>query len=129
MGKSSAVTRGVQVEVEARYLSEQSEPISQRWLFGYQVTISNVGEEVVQLVSREWVITNADGVVETVRGAGVVGHQPTLRPGEGFRYVSACPLNTPIGTMHGTYQMVTDAGENFDAVIAPFVLADPLAVN
>ena len=73
MGKSSATTRGVQVDIEARYLSEQSEPSSQRWLFGYQVTIRNVGEEVVQLVSREWVITNADGVVETVRGAGVVG--------------------------------------------------------
>lgn len=113
----------------SRYVAEQSEPADGRWLFAYQITIRNDSDEPLQLISRKWVITNANGVVEKIQGAGVVGHLPRLRPGEGFQYVSACPLNTAVGTMHGTYQMVTDTGEEFEAEIPMFVLADPIAVN
>jgi len=93
------------------------------------VRISNVGTETAQLVSRRWVITDADGDVETVEGPGVVGEQPTLAPGESFEYTSFCPLPTPIGSMHGTYQMVTAGGSAFDAEIAPFSLAVPAALS
>jgi len=110
-------------------VEEQSEPDSNRWLFAYRVTISNEGDQPVQLASRHWVITNANGVVQEVKGAGVVGQQPRMRPGEGFQYVSACPLDTAVGTMHGTYQMLTDQGEEFEAEIPLFVLADPQALN
>ncbi len=129
MTTSRAVTHSVQVDVAARFVPEQSTPEHNRWFFAYQVTISNLGERTVQLVSREWIITNAEGKVEVVRGAGVVGHQPTLRPNEGFQYVSGCPLDTAIGTMHGTFQMVADDGEQFEVEIAPFTLADPMSVN
>jgi ApaG protein len=83
----------------------------------------------VQLLSRHWIITDANGRVEEVRGAGVVGQQPRLRPGEAFEYTSGCPLPTPMGTMHGSYQMVNQRGERFDALIQPFTLAEPYAVN
>jgi len=95
----------------------------------YNIRISNVGSETAQLISREWVITNADGEVERVKGPGVVGEQPVLPPGGSFEYTSYCPLKTPVGAMQGTYQMVTAQGEQFDAVIAPFTLAVPNALN
>ncbi len=126
---ASAETRGVKIDVVTRYVSEQSEPDNQRWLFAYRITISNTGDEPVQLVSRHWIITNGNGIVQNVQGAGVVGQQPRMRPGEGFQYVSACPLDTAVGTMHGTYQMITDGGEEFDAEVPMFVLADPQALN
>ena len=126
---ASAETRGVKIDVVPRYVSEQSEPDNQRWLFAYRITISNTGDEPVQLVSRHWIITNGNGIVQNVQGAGVVGQQPRMRPGEGFQYVSACPLDTAVGTMHGTYQMITDGGEEFDAEVPMFVLADPQALN
>jgi ApaG protein len=88
-----------------------------------------VGEEAVQLISREWIITDQDGDVETVRGPGVVGEQPVLAPGQSFEYTSFCPLPTPIGSMHGAYQMVAASGQTFDAAIAPFSLAVPTALN
>lgn len=91
--------------------------------------ISNVGDETAQLVSREWIITDADGKTERVQGPGVVGEQPVLAPGQMFEYTSFCPLPTPVGTMHGSYQMVTNDGERFDAIIAPFALMAPHAVN
>ena len=119
----------MRIDVVTRYVNEQSEPDSNRWLFAYRITISNEGDQPVQLVSRHWLITNANGVVHEVRGAGVVGQQPRMRPGEGFQYVSACPLDTAVGTMQGTYQMLTDKGDEFDAEIPVFVLADPLALN
>jgi len=119
----------VKIDVVTRYVSEQSEPDNQRWLFAYRITISNTGDEPVQLVSRHWIITNGNGIVQNVQGAGVVGQQPRMRPGEGFQYVSACPLDTAVGTMHGTYQMITDGGEEFDAEVPMFVLADPQALN
>lgn len=127
--ETSAVTRGIHVGVMSQYVADQSQPGDGQWLFAYRITIRNDGEEPVQLVSRKWIITNAHGAVQNVEGAGVVGHQPRMRPGEGFQYVSACPLDTAVGTMHGFYQMVTDGGEHFDAEIPLFVLADPIAVN
>jgi ApaG protein len=129
MPRSEATTRGVRVAVESRYLPEQSAPERKAWLFAYQVTIANEGEHTVQLLTRHWVITDADGKVEEVRGPGVVGHQPILRPGESFSYTSGCPLRTEYGTMHGSYQLLSDDGEAFDAVIAPFGLSLPFAVN
>ena len=130
MSRSSvAITRDIRVEVEARFVPERSAPEDEEWFFAYAVRIDNLGEEVVQLLSRHWIITDANGGVDEVQGAGVIGEQPVLRPGESFAYASACPLRTPMGTMHGTYQMVTDSGEQFDAKVAPFTLCEPFAIN
>jgi len=126
---SDATTRGVRVQVRSTYLPERSSPADSHYFFTYRVRISNGGEEAVQLVSRHWVIADADGRVEEVRGPGVVGEQPVLEPGEAFEYTSFCPLPTPIGSMHGTYQMVTAGGSAFDAEIAAFSLAVPTALN
>ncbi len=120
---SSATTRGVRVEVESEYVAERSNPEMGTYFFAYHVRIINESDEAAQLVSRHWIITDANGHIEEVKGPGVVGEQPTLEPGEAFEYSSFCPLKTPMGTMHGTYQMVTDDGEEFDAEIAPFTLA------
>lgn len=128
-GSSEALTRGVRVRVRAEYLPEQSDPTHGQWFFVYHVIISNEGTEPVQLVSRHWIITDARGEVEQVRGPGVVGEQPRLSPRESFAYTSGCRLKASAGTMHGTYQMVTAGGERFDAQIAPFVLAEPFAFN
>jgi ApaG protein len=129
MFSSEVTTRGIQVAVRSRYVPERSEPAHGHWFFAYTVSVSNRGTETAQLVSRHWVITDADGHVEEVRGPGVVGEQPVLEPGGSFEYTSACPLPTAFGTMHGSYQMVTRGGETFDAEIAPFTLAEPRAVN
>lgn len=126
---SEAITRGVKVTVRPDYLEHQSDPKNGVWMFAYHVTITNQGVETVQLVSRHWIITDATGRVEEVRGPGVVGEQPVLEPGKAFAYSSGCPLPTPMGTMHGAYQMVTRKGERFDAEIAPFTLAEPYSVN
>jgi ApaG protein len=126
---SDTTTRGVRVEVESAYVPERSSPRDAQYFFAYRIRISNAGEETVQLVSRHWVITDGDGRVEHVRGPGVVGEQPVLEPGESFEYTSFCPLPTAIGSMHGTYQMVTAGGSAFDAEIAPFSLAVPAALN
>ena len=98
-------------------------------MFAYRIRISNEGTETAQLISRHWIITDADGHVEQVQGPGVVGEQPLLGPGSSFEYTSFCPLRTSVGTMHGTYQMVKTNGDGFDAVIAPFTLATPNALN
>jgi ApaG protein len=126
---SEATTRGVRVEVRSAYLPGRSSPAESQYFFAYRIRITNAGEETVQLVSRHWVITDGDGRVEHVRGPGVVGEQPVLEPGEAFEYTSFCPLPTPVGSMHGTYQMVTAGGAAFDAEIAPFSLAVPTALN
>ena len=129
MPESSATTHGIRVDVVSSFAAEQSAPEEGHWFFLYQLTILNRSERTVQLVSREWRITNADGRTEHVRGPGVVGQQPVLRPSEGFQYVSGCPLDTPVGTMAGAYQMVDEDGEPFDVEIAAFALADPMALN
>jgi ApaG protein len=126
---SDTTTRGIRVQVKSAYLPERSSPREASYLFMYNIRISNVGSETTQLISREWVITNADGEVERVKGPGVVGEQPVLPPGGSFEYTSYCPLKTPVGAMQGTYQMVTAEGEQFEAVIAPFTLAVPNALN
>jgi ApaG protein len=126
---SDTTTRGVRIQVKSAYLPDRSSPEEGRYFFAYRIRISNVGEETVQLISREWIITDSDGDVETVRGPGVVGEQPVLDPGQSFEYTSFCPLGTPIGSMHGSYQMVAAGGATFDATIAPFSLAVPSALN
>lgn len=127
---SETVTKGIRVTVKPRYVPEQSEPSKSHYLFAYHVTIANESEITVQLVSRHWVITDGEGKVEEVRGPGVVGYQPVLKPGEQFQYTSGCPLTSPVGTMHGSYQMVIpDDGGQFDAQIKPFRLAVPGVLN
>jgi ApaG protein len=126
---SDTVTRGVRVRVKSVYVPERSSPPQGHYFFAYHVRISNEGEETAQLVSRHWIITDGNGHEEQVRGPGVVGEQPILAPGEAFEYTSFCPLKTPIGSMHGSYQMVTEGGDQFDATIAPFSLAVPTALN
>lgn len=129
MFTSEAVTRGVRVRVESRYDPERSDPSRNQWFFLYSITIANEGTASVQLMTRHWIITDGTGKVEEVRGPGVVGKQPILKPGESFEYTSGCPLNTAFGVMEGTYQMVTDDGELFDAKIAPFTLSEPYTVH
>jgi len=129
MCTSKAQTRGVVVQVESTYVPERSQPLQQRWFFSYRIRIANQGDVVVQLISRHWIITDANGDVEEVVGPGVVGEQPLLRPGESFEYTSFCPLPTPFGTMRGSYRMTTEDGETFDAEIAPFELSEPLPAN
>lgn len=129
MYDSEATTRGVAVTVQASYVAERSQPLEGRWFFAYRIRIHNRGQVPVQLVSRHWVITDAHGNVEEVRGPGVVGEQPLLAPSESFEYTSFCPLETPFGTMEGSYEMVTEDGERFWAKIGQFTLSQPLAVN
>jgi ApaG protein len=121
----SATTRSVRVEVEPFYVAEQSDPSKERWVFGYRVRIENRGEEAVQLLTRHWRITDGNGRVLEVRGDGVVGEQPRLGPGEAFQYTSGTPVSTPSAIMVGSYQMVTDHGEQFDASIPAFSLDAP----
>lgn len=129
MFHSEATTNGIRVRVHSRYIPERSDPERDEWFFIYTVEIANLGTAPTQLISRHWIITDADGKVQEVRGPGVVGEQPRLEAGQSFTYTSACPLNTQFGTMHGSYQMVTDAGDRFDAQIAPFSLGEPNAIN
>ena len=117
----------IAVGVETAYISEQSDPTQARFVFAYTVTISNYGNAPARLVNRHWVITDANGKVQEVRGPGVVGEQPYLKPGEKFRYTSGTVIETPIGSMEGDYEMVDDEGDHFLAAIAPFSLAGPQA--
>jgi ApaG protein len=126
---SEALTRGVRIKVQSEYSADQSAPSKNQWFFLYTVTISNEGPETVQLLTRHWIITDGTGHIEEVRGPGVVGKQPTIKPGESFEYTSGCPLSTPFGVMEGAYQMVTQNGERFDAKIAPFTLSEPYTVH
>jgi ApaG protein len=115
----------IRVEVSTSYLDEQSSPSEQRYVFSYTITIRNEGQRSAKLLTRHWIITDSNGRVKEVRGEGVVGEQPHLEPGQGFRYSSGAVLETPVGTMEGSYQMVDADGEHFDAPIAPFRLAIP----
>jgi ApaG protein len=126
---STALTDGIRVTVRSAYIADQSAPLSSRYVFSYTVRISNEGAEPAKLMTRHWVITDGAGKVEEVRGPGVVGRQPALRPGEQFEYTSGCVLATPRGEMHGTYQMHRPDGRSFDATIAPFLLALPHSLN
>ena len=115
----------IRVDVETSYLDEQSDPREQRYVFAYTITIRNEGEVPAKLLTRHWIITDANGRVQEVRGDGVVGEQPYLKPGQGFRYSSGVVLETPVGTMQGSYQMIADDGAQFDAPIPAFRLAKP----
>ncbi len=112
------------VEVQPEYLPGQSAPEQGVFSFSYTITITNTGEVAAQLISRHWIITDAAGQVQEVKGLGVVGHQPLLQPGQSFQYTSGCRLRTPTGTMQGSYFCVAEDGERFDAPIAPFLLDD-----
>ena len=126
---SEACSHGIRVQVRSEYVPERSNPDRGHYYFAYRIRIRNEGEARVQLLSRHWVITDAHGHIEEVRGPGVVGEQPSLEPGQSFEYSSACPLGTPFGSMRGSYQMIDDNGGRFDAEIAPFQLAEPYAIN
>lgn len=126
---SAAVTEGIKVTVSSQYVPHQSVPQSKRYVFAYTVRIENSGALTAQLKSRHWVITDGNGKIEEVRGPGVVGQQPMLRPGEHFEYTSGCVLETPRGTMEGSYQMRCPDGRLFDAKIAAFDLVLPYSLN
>lgn len=128
MNESEAVTKGIRVHVTSHYSAEHSQP-QNLWFFLYTVKISNESADTVQLISRHWIITNAENQVEEVQGPGVIGKQPVLAPGESFEYTSGCPLTTPFGMMKGTYQMVTADGDNFEIEVASFALTEPYTVH
>ena len=117
------------VSVRPQYLDAHSNPQERHYVFAYTVTIRNTGQHAAQLMSRHWIITDANNDVEEVKGDGVVGEQPHLAPGESFQYTSGCPLPTPIGSMRGSYQCVADDGTRFEAPIPEFVLAMPAALH
>lgn len=130
---SDAITENIRVEVLSQYVPASSKPQESEWVFQYTVRITNQGTESARLVSRHWFITDAEGNVREVQGSGVVGEQPLLAPGQSFQYSSWCPLATPMGLMHGTYQMVSQATggrtRQFDVQIAPFGLRARYTVN
>lgn len=117
------------VVVASHYIAEQSDPAINRHVFAYTVTIRNTGTETAQLISRHWIITDAEGQVQEVRGLGVVGHQPLLAPGQEFEYTSGCQLVTAVGTMKGSYQMTAEDGTQFEAPIAEFVVSMPRVLH
>jgi ApaG protein len=126
---SSAFTHGIRVHVQSLYLPDQSSPRHDRFVFAYTISISNESQRAAQLRTRHWIITDGHGGVEEVRGDGVVGEQPKLAPGQTFQYTSGCVLNTPVGTMQGSYRFWRDDGSYFDAEIATFSLASPMRVD
>lgn len=119
------MTNQIRIDVLTNYLKDQSDPGDDKYVFSYTITIRNEGAVPAKLLKRHWVITDANGKVQEVRGDGVVGEQPYIKPGQGFRYSSGAVLETPVGTMQGSYQMVADGGQTFDAPIPTFRLAIP----
>ncbi|MEE8289911.1 MAG: Co2+/Mg2+ efflux protein ApaG [Candidatus Tectomicrobia bacterium] len=126
---SNVVTQGIRISVESFYLPAKSQPERGQYIFAYTVRITNEGDAPAQLISRHWIIQDAYGRAEHVRGPGVVGAQPRLEPGQSHEYTSFCPLGTPSGSMQGTYQMVRDDGDQFDAAIGVFSLMAPQLLN
>lgn len=118
-----------EVRVSTQFLDEQSDKEKGPYVFAYTIEIENVGERTAQLLSRHWIITDAHNVVQEVKGDGVVGEQPTLRPGERFEYTSGCPLPTPVGTMKGTYTFIGEGGEQFDVPVSEFLLSMPRVLH
>jgi ApaG protein len=119
----------VQVSAKTQYLAEQSDEAEARYVFAYTITIRNVGNVTAQLISRHWIITDAQGLVQEVRGLGVVGAQPVLKPGESHEYTSGTAIATPVGTMRGSYQMTAEDGHRFDAPIPEFTLSVPRVLH
>ncbi len=126
---SETSTRGIRVRVDPQFCPHRSDPANNQWFFLYTVTITNESQETVQLLTRHWIITDATGEVQEVRGPGVVGEQPVLTPGASFEYTSGCPLTTDVGKMEGSYQMVNAGGEHFDVEIAAFTLCQAETIN
>ena len=129
MPASETVTRGIRISVETQYDPTRSSPQQSQWFFLYTIRLTNEGSVTAQLMTRHWIITDATGHVEEVKGPGVVGEQPVLAQGQSFEYTSGCPLATPFGSMRGSYQMTTADGERFDAEIAEFILREPHAMH
>ncbi|MGO8800550.1 MAG: Co2+/Mg2+ efflux protein ApaG [Roseiarcus sp.] len=123
----TAVSNSIKVTVRPKYLADRSEPDEDRYFWSYTVEIANDGDRTVQLTHRHWQITDANGHREEVRGPGVVGEQPKLKPGDAYSYTSGCPLRTPSGVMVGTYRMVDESGRAFDVAIPAFSLDSPHA--
>jgi len=119
----------IQVTTQVEYIPEQSSEEQDRYVFAYTITITNTGSIAAQLISRHWIITDANNSVQEVRGLGVVGEQPLLKPGESFEYTSGSAIATPVGTMQGTYQMVAEDGTKFDATISEFTLSMPRVLH
>jgi ApaG protein len=119
----------IDIEVETSYMADHSEPDKDRYVFAYTITLVNRGSISAQLLTRRWIITDADNRIEEVEGEGVVGEQPTLKPGEGFRYTSGTVVETPVATMHGTYKMLAEDGNTFDTDIPQFVLSAPRVLH
>ncbi|HGG59570.1 MAG TPA: Co2+/Mg2+ efflux protein ApaG [Gammaproteobacteria bacterium] len=126
---SADSTTPFNVDVETIYLKSESEPDKSRYVFAYTITIENHGEKPAQLITRHWTITDANGRIQEVHGEGVVGEQPHIKPGEGFQYTSGAVLETPVGVMEGSYQMVTDDGDEIHTPIRPFTLAVPRVLH
>jgi len=123
------ISQGIQVDVDTLFVESESDPENNRFVFAYTITIRNVGDIAARLLTRHWVIRDANGKVQEVQGEGVVGEQPHLKPGEGFQYTSGTMLETSMGTMGGSYSLVTDEGEEFQAPIADFLLSTPRTLH
>jgi len=119
----------IKIDIETSYIEAESEPSEDRYVFAYTITIRNEGTVAARLLKRHWIITDANGRIQEVKGDGVVGEQPHLKPGEGFQYTSGTMLETSVGTMGGSYQMVDDDGTNFDATIPEFLLTTPRVLH
>jgi ApaG protein len=126
-----ADSKRYEIEVVAKpaYLADQSDPAKNQYVFAYTITITNTGNVTAQLISRHWVITDGDHRMQEVKGLGVIGQQPVLKPGERFEYTSGASLPTPVGTMRGSYQMLAEDGHTFDAPIASFTLSVPRTLH
>lgn len=123
------MSQNINIDIDTLYIESESSPEDSQYVFAYTITITNSGTEAAKLMTRHWIITDANGHIEEVRGDGVVGEQPYLKPGEGFQYTSGAVLKTPVGTMSGSYQMLTDDGSNFDAEIPEFILSSPRTLH
>ena len=119
----------INISIETAYLEQHSEPHNNRFAFSYTVTINNTGDQAAQLISRHWIITDANNAVQEVQGMGVIGQQPRILPGASYTYSSGSVLETQAGTMEGSYQMQTDSGDNFDVVIPTFLLKNQQALH
>ncbi len=119
----------IEIVATAHYLAEQSDPAISRYVFAYNIRVVNTGRVAIQLISRHWIITDSEDYVQEVRGLGVVGNQPILKPGESFEYTSGCQLATPVGTMRGAYQMIAGDGVQFEAPVAEFLLSMPRTLH
>lgn len=126
-----AESKKYQIDARAvpQFIADQSDPASDRYIFAYTITFENVGTVAAQLISRHWIITDGNSRVQEVRGLGVVGQQPLLKPGESFEYTSGCQLDTPVGTMRGSFQMTADDGMQFEATVGEFTLSIPRVLH